>query len=271
MIQYFAEILSYPFALRALAVGIVLSLCAALLGVNLVLKRMSMLGDGLSHVSFGAAAVALALGLAPLEFSIPLVIIAAFLLLWLQNKKIGGDAAIAVISSGALAVGITVASLTTGMNTDISSYMFGSILALAKRDVALSLAFATAVMVVYLLFYHKIFLVSFDPDFARATGVRVKLYDGITAVLTAVLTVIGMRVMGALLISSIITVPALSAMRCTKSYRGTVLCAAAFSVTAFLAGITLSFVYDLPTGAAVVLCNLAIFILSSFFRRLRLR
>jgi len=257
--QYLIEILSYPFAVRALCVGVLLSLCSALLGVNLVLKRMSMLGDGLSHVSFGAAAVALALGFAPLEFSIPLVIIAAFLLLWLQNKNIGGDAAIAVISSGALAVGITVASLTTGMNTDISSYMFGSILALAKRDVAVSIVCAAVVMTVYLLFYHKIFIAAFDPDFARAIGVRVKLYDGITAVLTAVLTVIGMRVMGALLISSIITVPALSAMRCAKSYRGTVICAAVFSVTAFLAGITLSFAYDLPTGAAVVLCNLTIF------------
>lgn len=269
--QYFLELISYPFALRALCVGALLSLCAALLGVNLVLKRMSMLGDGLSHVSFGAAAIALAAGVAPLEFSIPLVIIAAFLLLWLQNKNIGGDAAIAVISSGALAIGITVASLTTGMNTDISSYMFGSILALSKRDVTLSIACAIAVMVVYLLFYHKIFLCAFDPDFARATGVRVKLYDGITAVLTAVLTVIGMRVMGALLISSIITVPALSAMRCTKSYRGTVLCAAAFSVTAFFAGITLSFIYDLPTGAAVVLCNLVVFAVSSAVRKTKSR
>ena len=262
--QYFLELISYPFALRALCVGALLSLCAALLGVNLVLKRMSMLGDGLSHVSFGAAAIALAAGFAPLEFSIPLVIIAAFLLLWLQNKN-------AVISSGALAIGITVASLTTGMNTDISSYMFGSILALSKRDVTLSIACAIAVMVVYLLFYHKIFLCAFDPDFARATGVRVKLYDGITAVLTAVLTVIGMRVMGALLISSIITVPALSAMRCTKSYRGTVLCAAAFSVTAFFAGITLSFIYDLPTGAAVVLCNLVVFAVSSAVRKTKSR
>ena len=258
--QYLTEILSYPFALRALGVGLLLSLCAALLGVNLVLKRLSMLGDGLSHVSFGAAAVALAAGVAPLEFSIPVVILAAILLLWLQNKKIGGDAAVAIVSSSSLAVGITVASLPTGMNTDISNYMFGSILALTKRDVAVSVFCTAVIMIVYILFYHKIFLVSFDEDFARATGVNVKLFGGITAVLTAVVTVIGMRVMGALLISSIITFPALSAMRICKSYRGTVITAALFSMLAFGVGLTLSFLFDLPTGAAVVLCNLVIFV-----------
>lgn len=269
--QYLTEILSYPFALRAILVGILLSLCAALLGVNLVLKRLSMLGDGLSHVSFGAAAIALAVGVAPLEFSIPVVILAAILLLWLQNKKIGGDAAVAIVSSGSLAIGITVASLTTGMNTDISNYMFGSILALTKRDVALSVFCTAVIMVIYILFYHKIFLISFDEDFARATGVKVKLLGGITAVLTALVTVIGMRVMGALLISSIITFPALSAMRVCKSYRGTVIAAAVFSVSAFLTGLALSFLFDLPTGAAVVLCNLAIFVVLYIINALKSR
>ena len=154
--QYLIEILSYPFAIRALVVGILLSLCAALLGVNLVLKRLSLLGDGLSHVSFGAAAIALAAGVAPLEFSIPIVVLAAILLMWLQNKKIGGDAAIAIVSSSSLAIGVIVASMTTGMNTDISNYMFGSILALTKRDVAVSVFCTAVIMAVYILFYHKI-------------------------------------------------------------------------------------------------------------------
>ncbi len=267
--QYLIEILSYPFAIRALVVGILLSLCAALLGVNLVLKRLSLLGDGLSHVSFGAAAIALAAGVAPLEFSIPIVVLAAILLMWLQNKKIGGDAAIAIVSSSSLAIGVIVASMTTGMNTDISNYMFGSILALTKRDVAVSVFCTAVIMAVYILFYHKIFLVSFDEDFARSAGVKVKLLGAITAILTAVITVIGMRVMGALLISSIITFPALSAMRVCRSYRGTVITSALFSVSAFLTGITLSFLFDLPTGAAVVLCNLFIFIASFVLNKIK--
>lgn len=267
--DFISEILSYPFAVRALAVGVLLSLSAALLGVNLVLKRLSMLGDGLSHVSFGAAAIAFAAGVAPLEFSIPIVIIAAFLLLRLQNSKIGGDAAIAIVSSSAMAVGIVVATLTTGMNTDINNYMFGSILALTRRDVTVSVLCTAAVTVIYVLFYHKIFLVSFDEDFAAATGVKVNLYGSIAAVLTATVTVIGMRVMGALLISSVITFPALSAMRVCKSYRSTVISAGIISVTAFLMGIFSSFLFDMPTGASVVLSNLVLFVAMWLVGRLR--
>lgn len=264
------QIFSYPFAVRAVIVGLLLSVSAALIGVNLVLKRFSMLGDGLSHVSFGAAAVGLACGVAPLKFSIPIVIAAAFLLLRLkQNSKINGDAATAIVSSSALAVGITVATLTTGMNTDISNYMFGSILALGNSEVITALVCGVLIIFLYILFYKKIFAVTFDEDFAAVTGVKVKLYNSINAVLTAVTVVVGMRIMGALLISSIITFPALSSMRICKHYKCTVIVAAVISVAAFLSGILLSFMFDLPAGAAVVLTNLAVFLILSLVGKIK--
>ncbi len=262
--DFLVEILSYPFARRALIAGLLLSVSAALLGVNLVLKRFSMLGDGLSHVSFGAAAVGLAGGVAPLQFSIPIVIVAAFLLLRLkQNSKINGDAATAIVSSSALAVGITVATLTTGMNTDISNYMFGSILALSKGEVIVAAISGVLIIAVYILFYQKIFTTTFDEDFAAVTGLKTKWYSSITAILTALTVVIGMRIMGALLISSIITFPALSSMRICKHYKCTIIAAAVVSVIAFLIGILLSFAFDIPTGAAVVLTNLFAFLVLS--------
>lgn len=268
--EFLTGILSYPFARRALIVGLLLSVSAALLGVNLVLKRFSMLGDGLSHVSFGAAAVGLACGVAPLWFSIPIVIVAAFLLLRLkQNSKINGDAATAIVSSSSLAVGITVATLTTGMNTDISNYMFGSILALGKSEVIIAAVCGALIIAVYILFYQKIFTSTFDEDFAAVTGVKVKRYNSISAILTAVTVVIGMRVMGALLISSIITFPALSSMRICKHYKCTVIAAAVISVISFLIGILLSFAFDIPAGAAVVLTNLLVFIILSFVGKVK--
>ncbi|MBQ8202874.1 MAG: metal ABC transporter permease [Clostridia bacterium] len=264
--EILSKIFEYPFVLRAVITGVLLCCCAALLGVNLVLKRYSMLGDGLSHVSFGAAAIALAFGFAPLQFSIPIVIIAAFLLLRINgNGKIKGDAAISIVSTSALAIGITVANLTTGMNTDISNYMFGSILALGTEDVVYSVIISVLVIALYIMFYNKIFAVSFDEKFAASSGINVKFYNGLSAVLTAVTVVVGMRIMGALLISSIITFPVLSAMRVTKKYRSTVILSVIISVVAFLIGIILSFSFDIPAGAAVVLTNLAIFIILNCF------
>lgn len=268
--EFLGEFLTYPFARRAIIAGLLLSVSAALLGVNLVLKRFSMLGDGLSHVSFGAAAVGLACGVAPLQFSIPIVIVAAFLLLRLkQNSKINGDAATAIVSSSALAVGITVASLTTGMNTDITNYMFGSILALGKSEVMIAAVCGIIIIAVYILFYQKIFTVTFDEDFASVTGVKARLYNSINAIMTALIVVIGMRIMGALLISSIITFPALSSMRICKHYKCTVIVAAVVSVISFVTGILLSFTFDIPAGAAVVLTNLAIFLILSIVGRIK--
>lgn len=256
------EMFTYPFILRAFAVGILVSLCAALLGVPLVLKRYSMIGDGLSHVSFGALAVAVACGFAPLAFSVPVVVASAFLLLRIaEHSRIGADAAIAVLSASALAIGIVVTSLTTGMTTDVDSYMFGSILAMSRGDVALSVTLAAAVLSLFILFYHRLFAVTFDESFSRATGVKVGAYHSLLALLTALTVVLGMRMMGAMLISSLIIFPALSAMRIFKSFRAVVVCAGVLSVVCFCAGLIASYLLSTPVGASVVLCNLLVFLL----------
>lgn len=264
------EMLSYPFLVRALVGGILVSLCASLLGVSLVLKRYSMIGDGLSHVSFGALSVALAIGWSPLKVSIPVVTLAAFFLLRItENGKIKSDAAIAMISAVALALGIVVTSLTTGMTTDVSSYMFGSILAMSRTDVALSAVLSVVVLGLFVFCYHKIFAVTFDENFARATGVRVDWYNVLIAVLTAVTIVLGMRMMGAMLISSLIIFPALTSMRVFKSFRGVVLSSGIVSVVCFAIGMVVSYRLSTPAGASVVLVNLAAFLVFTFCQGLR--
>ena len=256
---------AYPFIVRAFVVGILVSLCASLLGVPLVLKRYSMIGDGLSHVSFGALSVAVACGFAPLWFSIPVVVIAAFILMHVAEKsRVSADAMIAVFSASALAIGVIVTSLTTGMTTDVDSYMFGSILAMSRSDVILSVTLA-----LYILFYHKLFSVTFDESFARATGVRVGTYKTILSVLTALTVVLGMRMMGAMLLSSLIIFPALSAMRVFKSFRSVVCFAAGLSVMCFCLGLTGSYLLSTPVGATVVVCDLAAFLLCCLIGRRR--
>jgi zinc transport system permease protein len=260
MIGLLLEMFSYNFLIRAVVVGILVSLCASLLGVSLVLKRYSMIGDGLSHVGFGALAIATAMNAAPLSVSIPVVVAAAFFLLRIsENSKIRGDAAIALISTGALAVGVMVISMTTGMNTDVCNYMFGSILAMSKNDVTLSIVLSVVVLVLFVFFYHKIFAVTFDETFARATGTRAGLYNMIIALLTAVTIVLGMRMMGAMLISSLIIFPALSSMRICKTFFAVTLCSAFISVICFFIGVVISYIYATPTGASVVLTNMLIF------------
>ena len=264
------EMFTYPFILRAFAVGILVSLCAALLGVPLVLKRYSMIGDGLSHVSFGSLAIAVALGITPLYFSIPVVIVAAFLLLRVaDNPRWNSDAAIAAMSASSLAIGILVISRTTGMTTDVDSYMFGSVLAMSKTDVALSVVLCMAVLALYILFYHKIFAITFDENFSRATGLNVNWYNTLIAILTALTIVLGMRMMGAMLISSLIIFPALTAMRLFKSFRSVVICSAITSVVCFCAGLTISFGFSTPVGATVVAANLTLFVISSILGAIR--
>ncbi len=257
------EMLSYPFMTRAFLVGSLVALCSALLGVSLVLKRYSMIGDGLSHVGFGAMAIAAAMNAAPLTVAIPVVIVAAILLLRISgNAKIKGDAAIALISTTSLAVGVMVISLTTGMNTDVYNYMFGSILAMSAEDVKLSLVLSVFVLILFIVFYHKIFAITFDETFARATGVKAGVYNTLIAVLTAVTIVLGMRMMGALLISSLIIFPALTSMRVCRTFKSVIINAAVISVVCLIAGVTLSYVAATPpAGASVVLANLVMMVL----------
>ena len=270
MFNTLLEMFSYTFLVRAFIVGLLVSLCAALLGVSLVLKRYSMIGDGLSHVGFGTLAIATALNAAPLLTSIPLVVLAAFLLLRIsENSNIKGDAAIALISTSSLAVGVVIISMTTGMNTDVCNYMFGSILAMSKEDVALSIALATVVICLFVLFYNKIFAVTFDETFAKATGTKTGLYNMLIAFLTAITIVLGMRMMGALLISSLIIFPALTSMRLFKTFKKVTLCAPVVSVLCFFIGLAISYIYATPTGASVVIVNLIVFLFFSIIAYLK--
>lgn len=258
MLDQLIELFSYPFMVRALVVGTLVALCSALLGVSLVLKRYSMIGDGLSHVGFGAMAAAAAMNVAPLGVAIPVVIVAAVLLLQISgNSKIKGDAAIALISTSSLAIGVMVISMSTGMNTDVYNYMFGSILAMSREDVILSVVLAVLVLILFLFFYQKIFAITFDETFALATGVKAKFYNTLIAVLTAVTIVLGMRMMGALLISSLIIFPALTAMRVCRTFRSVMIHSAVISVVCLIAGIFLSYFCATPAGASVVVTNLA--------------
>lgn len=276
---------------RALAVGTLVSLCASLLGVVLVLKRYSMIGDGLSHVGFGALTVAMALGFVtadglpaflpkgmraglaalcgdiaknPLPFALLVVVLCAFLLLRVSERsRLRGDAAIALISTSALAVGVIVTSVTSGMNVDVYNYMFGSILAMSASDVWLSAGLSAVVLVLFVLFYPRIFAVTFDEPFARATGVRAGSYNLLIALLTALTVVLGMRMMGTMLISSLIIFPALSSMRVFSRFMSVTISSAIISVGCFATGMMLSCVYSLPTGAAIVAVNLAVFVVFS--------
>lgn len=256
---FFSMILNNPLFLRGAAVGLLVSLCAALLGVCLVLRRRSMIGDGLSHVAFGTLSIAAALGAAPLLLAIPVVTVAAFLLLRIsESGRIKGDAAIALISSTALAVGVAAANLG-GVTKAVDGYMFGSIWLVEKEELYLCIPLALLVLAVFAFCRHDIFLVTFDEDFAKASGLNVGLYKTLTALLTALVVVMGMRIMGTLLISSLVIFPALSAMRVCKSFDGVIVCAAAISVTAFALGFALSYYAEMPTGASIVLVNAVFF------------
>ncbi|MBR6107367.1 MAG: metal ABC transporter permease [Oscillospiraceae bacterium] len=249
--------------LPALIAGIAVSLCSSLLGVSLVLKRCSMIGDGLSHVGYGTLCIAVAMGWAPMQVTIPVVIAAAYILLRLsESSRLGGDTAIALFSTSALALGIF-ASSKANLMTDVSHYMFGSILAMTKGDVIFSVILSICVLLVYLLFYDKIFAVTFDENFARATGLNVRFYNLLIAVLTAVTVVLGMMMMGALLISSLMIFPAVTAMRLCKRFRGVVITSVIVSVSCFLLGLLFSLMFDTSVGASVILVNLAVFVLSS--------
>lgn len=262
MINTIIEMSNHLFIQRALLVGCLVSLCASLLGVILVLKRYSMIGDGLSHVGFGILTIATALGFSsPLYISIPIVMITAILLLKLGNSsKIKSDSAIAIISSSALAIGVAVTSLTTGMNTDTCNFMFGSILVMNSADVILSVIVSIIVTILFLVYYRKMFIVTFDEDFAKANGLKSSRYTNIIAILTAVVIVVGMRMMGTMLISSIIIFPALSSMRVFKTFKKVVISSGIISVICFLLGIYFSYILNISTGAMIVLVNLIVFI-----------
>lgn len=270
VINELREMLSLSFMVNALICGILISVCSALLGVSLVLKRYSMIGDGLSHVAFASLAIGSALFIAPVSVAIPTVIVAAFVLLRLSEKgKMKGDTLTAIISTGSLAIGTVAISLSPGANVDLNGYMFGSVFALSKNDVICSVMLFIVVVLTYVIMYNKIFSITFDPSFAKATGVRVGVYDTVLALLSAITIVIGMRFMGTLLISALIVFPPMSAMRIMKSFKGVVITSAVFPVICFTSGLTLSYILDTPAGATVVCVSLAVFLLCALIGALK--
>lgn len=269
MIDEIITMFSYSFMQKAIFVGALIALCASLLGVILVLKRYSMIGDGLSHVGFGALSLAVALNTAPLAVAMPVVIIAAFFLLRLNDKgKIKGDSAIALISSSSIAIGVIINAAAEGSNMDLNSYMFGSVLAMSGSDVQISIVLAIVVLSIFIIFYHRIFAITFDEKFAKATGIKTGFYNTLLAVLTAVTIVVGMRIMGTMLISSLIIFPALTSMRIFNNFRKVIISSGIISVVCFISGVILSYIYSFPTGACIVVANLAVFILFTLLGRI---
>ena len=265
MFETLAYYFQFDFVKYAFIAGVLVSLCAALLGVSLVLKRYSMIGDGLSHVAFGAIAVAAVLKIAPMYFTLPVTILAAVILLRMgQNSKIKGDAAIAMLSVGALAIGYLLMNLfstSTNLSGDVCSTLFGStsILTLTKQEVWLSVALSVVVVAVFAVFYHKIFAVTFDETFARASGTKVGAYNLMIAVLIAVIIVLAMNLVGSLLISALVIFPALSAMRLFRSFFSVTVCSAVLSVVCAFSGIVISILAGTPVGSTIVAVNIAAF------------
>lgn len=268
MIEKLAQYMEFPFVRYALIAGIMIALCSSLLGVTLVLKRFSFIGDGLSHVAFGAMAIAAVLNLTNnMLLILPVTIISAILLLMGgQNRKIKGDAAIAMISVGSLAIGYLIMNLfstSSNLSGDVCSTLFGStsILTLSKLDVWLCVALSVIVVALFILFYNKIFAVTFDESFASATGVRANAYNLLIAVIIAVIIVLAMNLVGSLLISALVIFPALSAMRVFKSFKAVTICSAIFSVVCATLGILVSVLAGTPVGSTIVAVDIAGFIL----------
>ena len=264
-----ARYFSYPFVRYAFAVGVMVALCAALIGVVLVLKRFSFLGDGLSHFAFGVIAAASVAGLSDnMLVVLPVTVLCAVLLLRAgQNAKIKGDAAIAMISVGALAIGylvMNIFSTSSNLSGDVCSTLFGStsILTLSPVEVWLCVGMSVLVVVVFILFYNKIFAVTFDEDFARATGTKAGLYNLLIAIVVAIIIVLAMNLVGSLLISALVIFPALSAMRMFKSFRSVTICAAVLSVLCSLIGILASILAGTPVGSTIVAVQIVAFGLS---------
>lgn len=268
--------LSYPFVRYAMIAGVLISLCAGLLGVTLVLKRYSMIGDGLSHVAFGAMAVAAVMGFAPMAVALPVTVGAAVLLLVANEKGlIKGDAAIAMLSAGSLAVGYLLLNVFPNANNgslsgDVCSSLFGStsMMTLSVSDVWLCVILCAVVLGFFVLAYHRIFAVTFDPRFATATGLHTGVYNFIIAAVSGVVIVLAMKLVGALLISALIIFPALSAMRLFRSFKSVMLCSAVISVVGSVTGLLLSLLYSTPTGATVVVVHIVIFSVFSLLRTL---
>ena len=257
ILEKFLEMWQYQFMVKALVVGVVLAMTAGLIGVSLVLRRKAMIGDGLSHVGFGAFAIATVIGVMPLQFALPILILQVN-----QKSKVNADALIAMLSAGALAVGTLVISVVKGVNTDINNYLFGSILALDDFDVVAGVIFSLIVIGFFVVKYHEIFAMTFDENFAKSIGLKTERLNTIFAILCAMVVVLGMRLVGALLISSLIIFPTVTAMQVVKSFKAVVFTSVVVSVFCMVMGIIFSYFVATPTGATIVIFNVMAFLVA---------
>ncbi len=261
------EMFSHAFMVRALIAGLLIAIVAALVGVSLVLRRNAMIGDGLSHAAFGAFAVATVLGIMPLAIALPVSIMVAFLIIkFSKSRKTYGDAIIAVLSASSLAIGILVISLSKGVNIDLNSYLFGSVLAVGWNEVILCSILAFFVILLYIFLHNRIFAITFDEDFAKSMGIKTGFYDAMFAIICSVVIVLGMRLLGALLISSLIIFPTLTAMKFTRTFKSTVILAVIISVVVFVLGLIMSYLFALPTGATVTVIHLILLCVASILK-----
>jgi len=264
------NLFTYTFLQRALFVGILISISSSFLGIFLVLRKYSMIGDGLAHVSFATVALALLLNQSPLIISIPIVSLASLLILKLsEENRIGGDAAIGLISSTAVAIGVMISSLSSGFSVDLYSYLFGSILIISEMDVYLSLILSIIIVSTVIYFYRDLFAMTYDMDYAKISGRKTKRLNQIISFLTSITIVLGIRVVGTMLISSLIIFPTVSALRLSNSFKSTIIWAVILSSTSVLIGLLISVSFDLPTGSSIVLINAIIFGICSWISWMR--
>jgi zinc transport system permease protein len=264
------EALQYPFIQRALVSGVFIGCCCAFLGVFLVLRRLSLIGDGLAHVSLAAVGLGLLLSISPLWVTIPLVMAASMWILWLSDKAgVYADAAIGLVSAVSVALGITLASVGKGFNVDLFSFLFGSILSISQAEVYLSVTLSVVVIGLMILFYHELFAIAFEEEYARVLGISVEKINKVLILCTALTVSLGIRVVGTMLISSLIIFPAVTALQVARGFRLAMLLAAVFSVISVLAGVFVSYVWNLPTGATIVLVNFVLFSIVFLYKKLR--
>ncbi|PKM66925.1 MAG: ABC transporter [Firmicutes bacterium HGW-Firmicutes-2] len=263
------EAFQYQFIIKALLVGSLIAFSSSVMGIFLVLKKFSMIGDGLAHVSFATVAIALLFNASPLIVSIPVVILASFLILKLNEKAgLHGDAAIGLVSSFSVAFGVLLASMSNGFNVDLFSYLFGSILIISDIDLIFSLILSIVVVIGLLLFYNALFAVTHDEEFAEVIGIDVKLMNRVIAVLTSITIVLGIRVVGTMLISSMIIFPTVTALQLSRSFKQTIVIAVAISIFCVIAGVLASFVFNLPSGATIVMLNAFFFAIFFVIKRI---
>ncbi|MDD2702904.1 MAG: metal ABC transporter permease [Candidatus Omnitrophica bacterium] len=259
--QQIQEALQYAFIQRAIIAGCFMALGCSFMGVFLVLRRFSLIGDGLAHVSFATVAIALLLHAQPIAVSIPLVALASLIILELNEKAgVYGDAAIGLVSSFGIALGVIIASTAGGFNADLFSYLFGNILSVSGFEVWMTAVISLLVVLVTALFYHDLFAITFDEDYAQVSGVKVKAVNRILILLTSLIVVLGIKIIGTMLVSSLIILPSISALQIMRSFRATIALAGIFAVISVIIGIFASYVFNYPSGATIVMVNFVLFV-----------